>query len=53
MIHRLILIQTRKDNRLLPRRGINVALQTLRADFLHHALHRRVDAGNGRVVRLQ
>ena len=36
-----------------PRRRVDVRLQALRADFLHHALHRRVDRPDRGVARLQ
>ena len=37
----------------LARDRIDVLLQALRADFLHHALHRRVDAGDADVLLLE
>ena len=37
----------------LPVCRIDVLLQALRADFLHHALHRRVDARDADVLRLE
>ena len=39
-IQRLILIETGKDVRRLAGLGIDLRLQALGADLLHHALHR-------------
>src|SRR5262249_62353306 len=41
-VHVLILVEAREDDRLLAGLRIDVLLKALRADFLHHALHRRV-----------
>ena len=49
----LILVVAGEDEFLAAGRRIDVALQTLRADFLHHALHRRVDAADATRSRLQ
>jgi len=37
----------------LPARRVDVLLETLRVDFFHHALHRRVDARDADVIGLQ
>src|SRR3989449_10493838 len=42
-VHLLVLVEAREDDRLLAARRVDVLLETLRADFFHHALHRRVD----------
>ena len=52
-VHFLILVEAGEDDGLLAGLRIHVLLQALRADFLHHALHRRVDAGDGHVARLE
>ena len=52
-VHVLVLVEAREDDGLLAGLRIDVPLQALRADFLHHALHRRVDAGDRDVVVLQ
>ena len=39
-IERLVLIEAREHVAHLARLGIMMRLQALRADFLHHALHR-------------
>src|SRR6478752_703981 len=39
-IHLLVLVDAREDDRLHAGDGIDVLLEALRADFLHHALHR-------------
>jgi len=49
-VHLLVLLEAGKDDRLGAGHGITVALQALRADLLHHALHWRVDRGNRPVV---
>ena len=50
LIQRLILIKAAKHHGFLARGGIDVALQALGADFLHHALHGGVDATHGLVI---
>src|SRR4051812_21220105 len=42
----LILVEAGEDDRLGAGRRIEMALQALSADLLHHALHRRVDRRN-------
>src|SRR5579862_4692838 len=42
----LVLIEAGEDDGLGARRRIFLHLKALRADFLHHALHRRVDRGD-------
>src|ERR1041385_6630571 len=39
----LVLVEAGEDDSLGAGRRLVVPLQALRADFLHHALHRRVD----------
>src|SRR5438105_3146248 len=46
-----ILVEAGEDDRLLASLRIHVLLQALRADFLHHALHRRIDARDAHVLR--
>src|SRR5688500_1991614 len=41
VIHQLVLVEAGEDELLAAGGGIDVALQALRADLLHHALHRR------------
>src|SRR5260221_12361707 len=55
-IHRvelLVLVEAREHYGLLAGHRVAVWLQALGADLLHHALHRRVDAADGMVLRLQ
>src|SRR5438105_11632520 len=52
-IELLILIEAREDERFLPADRIDMALQTLCADLLHHALHRRVDRTDTDVLRIE
>ena len=40
VVHALILINARKNKLFLPRRFVEMSLQALGADRLHHALHR-------------
>jgi hypothetical protein len=42
-IEMLVLIETREDEKFFARVRVDVPLQTLGADFLHHTLHRAVD----------
>ena len=53
MVERLILVEAGEDNRFLARLWIFMHLEALGADLLHHALHRRVDAADGVMVRVQ
>ena len=53
VVERLVLIEAREDHRFFPANRVPVHLQALRADLLHHALHRRVDAADGMMVGLQ
>src|SRR5690349_5074860 len=52
-IQLLILVEAREDDRFRAGARIDVLLQALRADFLHHALHRRVDAADADVIGLE
>src|SRR5580658_1985898 len=52
VVERLVLVEAGEHDRLGAGRGILLHLQALRADLLHHALHRRVDGGDGDVVAL-
>src|SRR5205807_6750052 len=45
----LVLIETGEDERFLARDRVDVALEALRADLFHHALHRRVDRADADV----
>src|SRR5688572_14861656 len=49
----LVLIEAGEHVRGLARRGIAVRLQALRADLLHHALHRRVDGADAAMTGLE
>jgi len=49
----LVLVEAGEHDALEPGRGIAVDLQALRADLLHHALHRRVDGGDRLVAGLE
>ena len=42
VIELLVLIEARKDYGVLPGIWVDVALQALGANFLHHALHRGI-----------
>src|SRR5207237_9150584 len=42
-IDRLVLVEAREDVAHLAGRRVTMRLQALRADLLHHALHRRID----------
>src|SRR4051794_12239861 len=46
----LVLVEAGEYDRLGAACRVVVALQALRADLLHHALHRRVDRGDRPVV---
>src|SRR2546423_11281997 len=46
LVDRLVLVEAGKDIAQLAADRIAMRLQALRADFLHHALHRRVDRCN-------
>src|SRR5580704_3154838 len=49
-VHLLVLVEAGKDDCLGTGYRVVVALQALRADLLHHALHRRVDRRDCAVV---
>src|SRR5438045_1883668 len=49
----LVLVEAGEHDRLAPGDGIDLLLQALRADLLHHALHGRVDRGDGGVPLAQ
>src|SRR5215831_14416514 len=49
----LVLIEAGEHHALDATGGIAMHLQALRADFLHHALHRRIDRGNRLVSGLE
>src|SRR5437764_958398 len=49
----LVLVEAGENDRLGAARRVVMALQALRADLLHHALHRRVDRGDRAVVRAE
>ena len=53
LVQLLVLVETGKNDLLLAAFGIFVALQALGADFLHHALHGRVNAADGHVFGLE
>src|SRR5262249_61177789 len=54
LVEVLVLVEAGKHDLLEPtRRRVDVLLQALGADFLHHALHRRVDAADADVARGQ
>ena len=42
-VHLLVLVEAGENHRLGTGHRVMMALQALRADLLHHALHRRVD----------
>ena len=50
MVQFLILVEAGEDDTLLAAVGVFVALQTLGADFLHHALHGQVDTAQRHMV---
>ena len=50
-VERLVLVEAGEHDRPLARLGIDVRLQALGADLLHHALHRRVDRADRAVCR--
>ena len=50
-IQRLVLVEAAKNDAFLASSRINMPLQTLRANLLQHALHRRVDGSDGLVLR--
>src|SRR6516162_9970733 len=52
LIERLVLVEAGEDNGLGAAHGVPVHLKALRTDFLHHALHRRIDGGDGAVIGL-
>src|ERR1700720_1183041 len=52
-VHLLVLVEAGEDDRLGAGHRIAVALQALRADLLHHALHRRIDRRDRAVVRAE
>src|SRR5208283_4181255 len=52
-IERLILVKTRKYISSLAGYRIMLRLQALRTDLFHHALHRRVDRTNCKMMRLE
>ncbi len=52
-VERLVLVEAGEHDAPLAGRGIDLRLQTLRADLLHHALHRRVDRADRGVARAQ
>src|SRR4051812_46972687 len=52
-VHVLVLVEAREHDRFGAARLVVVALQALRADLLHHALHRRVDRRDRAVVRAE
>src|SRR5438045_7518289 len=45
-VERLVLVEAGKNVACPAGRGIGLRLQALRADLLHHALHRRVDGAD-------
>src|SRR5450759_4310417 len=52
-VKRLILVEAREHVAGLACGGIDLRLQALGADLFHHALHRRVDGADGKVMRLE
>ena len=52
-VQRLVLIEAGEHHRPLAGRRIDLRLQALGADLLHHALHRRVDRADRGVAGLQ
>jgi hypothetical protein len=53
VIEGLILVEAGEYYRFFAGYRIFVHLQALRTDFLHHALHGRVDAADGVVIGLE
>src|SRR5215211_2212779 len=51
-VERLILVEAGEDEGLHARLGVNVLAEALRADLLHHALHRAVDGADADVTGL-
>ena len=49
----LILVVAGEDELLAPGSRVDVALEALGANLFHHALHRRVDAADADVRRVQ
>ena len=52
LVERLVLVEAGEDVGRLAARWVDVRLQALRADLLHHALHRRVDRTDAALRRL-
>ena len=52
-IHILVLVIARKNEKLFLGLGVYVTLQALGANFLHHTLHRGVDAPDCHMARVQ
>src|SRR4029077_7760880 len=52
-IELLSLIEAREDERFFSADRIDMPLQALRADLLHHVLHRRVDRPDADVLRIE
>src|SRR5215813_8528816 len=52
-VHLLILVKAGKHHGLGAGLRVALQLQALRANLLHHALHRRVDRGNRQVIRAE
>ena len=53
LVERLVLVEAGEDERLLAGDRVDVALEALRADLFHHALHRRVDRADADVRRVE
>src|SRR5512134_3848033 len=51
-VERLVLVEAREHVAHLAGRWVAMRLQALRADLLHHALHRRVDRCERAMLRL-
>jgi hypothetical protein len=49
----LILVEARKNNSLDAGDGVTKLLKALRTNLLHHALHRRIDAPNRMMLRME
>jgi hypothetical protein len=53
LIKRLVLIEAREDDGFFSGLRVDVALKALSANFLHHALHGRIDAGNAAMIGME
>src|SRR5437764_4141324 len=52
-IEMLVLVKAGEDKKLFAGVWIDMALQTLRTDLFHHALHRRIDRTDSGVTLIQ